>query len=427
MLLSGNIKTEKTTGYGNETIYNHIFNLPPTMYGPVTPFGEGILNGNQVITHDNEKTPVYGMLNRSGYIQALVANINAQAGLVLDLSFLTKGLSLSGVMAYQTNSVNQTTTTQNFERYVRSKDFSKLDFSLLGSDSNTPLAYGKSSSFYYNLNLFANVNYSRQFGDHSIDALGYIFYLQQEKENASGSQILPYKRENLGLSATYGYKKRYFVKADLGYSGSEQFHPDNRYVATPAISAAWVVSSEPFMSNLSWLSNLKLRASYGLTANDQLGGERFLYLDYIDINGNEVLPLTMNVLKQGSIVSILIEKRDIPVEVCYQVMKFLKRNSNVSYTDSGNGFIEVCSMHNKKSIIVDELRRRKAKNKIKKILAIGDNDNDIDLFKAADISVAVANSSKKAKKSANYICRKSDADGYLEMLTVIEKAKRLYW
>ena len=259
------------------------------MYGPVTPFGEGILNGNQVITHDNEKTPVYGMLNRSGYIQALVANINAQAGLVLDLSFLTKGLSLSGVMAYQTNSVNQTTTTQNFERYVRSKDFSKLDFSLLGSDSNTPLAYGKSSSFYYNLNLFANVNYSRQFGDHSIDALGYIFYLQQEKENASGSQILPYKRENLGLSATYGYKKRYFVKADLGYSGSEQFHPDNRYVATPAISAAWVVSSEPFMSNLSWLSNLKLRASYGLTANDQLGGERFLYLDYIDINGNEGL------------------------------------------------------------------------------------------------------------------------------------------
>ena len=42
-------------------------------------------------------------------------------------------------MAYQTNSVNQTTTTQNFERYVRSKDLSKLDFSLLGSDNNTPL------------------------------------------------------------------------------------------------------------------------------------------------------------------------------------------------------------------------------------------------------------------------------------------------
>lgn len=289
MRLSGNIKTEKTAGYGNETLYNHIFNLPPTMYGPLTPSGDGLSNGNQVVTHDNEKTPVYGMLNRSGYIQALVANINAQAGLTLDMSFLTKGLSVSGTMAYQTNSVNQTTTTQNFERYVRSKDLSKLDFSLLGSDNNTPLSYGKSSTFYYNLNLYANVDYKRRFDDHSISAMGYIFYLQQEKEVSSGSGMLPYKRESLGFTATYGYKDRYFVKADLGYSGSEQFHPDNRYIATPAISGAWVVSDEAFLENWTWLSNLKLRASYGITANDQLGGERFLYLDYIDVSGNEGL------------------------------------------------------------------------------------------------------------------------------------------
>lgn len=288
MRLSGNIKTEKTAGYGNETIYNHIFNLPPTMYGPLTPSGDGISNGNQVVTHDHEKTPVYGMLNRSGYIRALVANINAQAGLTLDMSFLTKGLSVSGAMAYQTNAVNQTSTTQNFERYVRSNDMSKLDFSLFGSDSNTPLSYGKSVSFYYNLNLFANVDYKRTFGDHSVSAMGYIFYLQQEKE-LSGSGMLPYKRESLGLTAIYGYKDRYFIKADLGYSGSEQFHPDNRYIATPAISGAWIVSDEVFMENLNWLSNLKLRASYGITANDQLGGERFLYLDYLDASGNEGL------------------------------------------------------------------------------------------------------------------------------------------
>lgn len=289
MRLSGNIKTEKTAGYGNGTIYNHIFNLPPTMYGPLTPAGEELISGNQVVTHDNEKYPVYGMLNRSGYIQSLVANINAQAGLTFDMGFLTKGLSLNGVMAYQTNSVNTTTTTQNFERYVRTKDLSKLAFELLGSDNNTPLAYGKGSSFYYNLNLFANVGYKRTFGDHSINAMGYIFYLQQEKEVTSGSGMLPYKRESLGVTATYGYKDRYFVKADLGYSGSEQFHPDHRYIATPAISGAWIVSDEAFMDQLTWLSTLKLRASYGITANDQLGGERFLYLDYIDVNGNEGL------------------------------------------------------------------------------------------------------------------------------------------
>lgn len=289
MRLSGNIKTEKTAGYGNETIYSHVFNLPPTMYGPVTPIEEDSSGGNQVITHDDEKYPVYGMLNRSGYIRALVANINAQAGLTLDMGFLTKGLCLNGVMAYQTNSVNTTTTTQNFARYIRSKDLSKAEFELLGSDSNTSLSYGKSTTFYYNLNLYASMDYKRTFGDHSINAMGYIFYLQQEKEVTSGSGMLPYKRESLGVTATYGYKDRYFVKADLGYSGSEQFHPDHRYVATPAISGAWIVSDEAYMNNLEWLSNLKLRASYGITANDQLGDQRFLYLDYIDVNGNEGL------------------------------------------------------------------------------------------------------------------------------------------
>ncbi len=100
---------------------------------------------------------------------------------------------------------------------------------------------------------------------------------------------MPYKRESLGLTATYGYKNRYFIKADVGYSGSEQFHPDRRYIATPAVSGAWIVSDEAFMDGADWLSNLKLRGSYGITANDQLGGDRFLYLEYIDINGNEGL------------------------------------------------------------------------------------------------------------------------------------------
>lgn len=285
--LSGNIKSEKTAGYGNTTIYNRIFNLPPTMYGPLTPADDMASGGNQVVTHQNESTPVYGMLNRSGYFEHIVANINAQAGLTLNMDFLTKGLSASGLMAYQTNSVNSTSTTQDFERYLKTKDASKLEFEKLGSNINSPLVYGKGSSFYYNLNLFANIDYNRTFGDHSISSQGYVFYLEQEKETTSGSGVLPYKRESYGLTATYGFKNRYFIRADVGYSGSEQFHSDHRYIATPAISGAWVVSDEAFMKNINWLSNLKLRASYGISANDQLGNDRFLYLDDIAVDGTE--------------------------------------------------------------------------------------------------------------------------------------------
>lgn len=283
--LAGNVKNERTTGYSNAAVYDHLFSLPPTMYGPLTPSGEGYENGGQVVTHDDESLPVYGMLNRSGYMNNLYVNITAQAGLNLDLGFLTEGLALGGLMAYQTNSLNQTSTTQNFERYIRTKDMSGLYFTQKGSDLNTPLAYGKSSTMDYNLNLYGHVDYNRTFGDHSINAMGYIFYLKQELQKSN----LPYKRESMGLTVTYGFRNRYFIKGDVGYSGSDQFHPDHRYVATPAVSAAWIVSEESFLRDAKWLSMLKLRASYGITANDQLGSARILYTDYIDVNGNEGL------------------------------------------------------------------------------------------------------------------------------------------
>ena len=48
------------------------------------------------------------------------------------------------------------------------------------------------------------------------------------------------------------------------------------------------------------------------------------------------------------------------------------------------------------------------------------------ILKMADISVAVANSSSTARKTADYLCRRDCAEGYLDMLMVIETAKR-YW
>lgn len=291
--LSGNIKTEKSTQYGNGTIYNHLFNLPPTLYGPLTPGIEdrndpNYDSGNQVVTHTSEDLPVYGMLNRSGYTSHVVTNIIAQAGLDLDMGFLTKGLSLRGLMAYQTNSVNGLTTHQNFERWVRTDDPDKLEFIKKGSDTNTPLSYGKGSSFYYNISFFGNLNYKRTLGDHSIDAMAYLFYQDQEKEQSSGASILPYKRESVGITATYGFRNRYFVRGDWAYSGSEQFHRDHRYISTPSVGIAWIASNEEFLKEVQWLSYLKLRASYGITANDQLGDTRFLYLDDIRESGGQI-------------------------------------------------------------------------------------------------------------------------------------------
>lgn len=291
MRLAGSVKREIQAGSKmNWDIYSQIFNLPPTMYGPLSPEIEGKSDlSNQVVTVDGVDSPVYGLLNRSGYSQIVETNVIAQAGLNLDMSFLTKGLTMSGAMAYQTYMRNSTQTLQDFKRVMRGKDFSLLDnFSKYKTWENTPLAYTKGSVFFYYLDLFANMEYKRRFGDHSFDASAHTYYLIQEKETTgSTNSVLPYKRQNFGLSLLYSYKDRYFLKGDLGYSGSEQFHPDHRYIATPAISASWIASKEDFFK-VDFISLLKFRASYGLTANDQIGDSRFLYLDNIRSDGSEL-------------------------------------------------------------------------------------------------------------------------------------------
>ncbi|WP_418894944.1 SusC/RagA family TonB-linked outer membrane protein [Limibacterium fermenti] len=291
MRLAGNVKREILAGgYLGWDIYSQIFNQPPTMYGPLSPINENDAElSEQVVTVDGLDNPVYGMLNRSGYRTVIETNILAQTGLKLDLGFLSEGLSVSGGMAYQTYVRNETGTNQSFKRLIREDDFSTLDnFIQYKTFENTPLSYNKGSVFFYYLNFLGSIDYNRRFGDHSIDASAHTYYLNQEKESAgSSSDVLPYKRQNFGLSALYGYKDKYFLKANMGYSGSEQFHPDHRYTLTPAVSAAWIASKEDFFQS-PFISLLKFRVSYGISGSDQLGGARLLYLDNIRSDGSEL-------------------------------------------------------------------------------------------------------------------------------------------
>ena len=288
--LAGNIKRERTAGAGNATIYGSLFQMPSSTYGPLTPDvidpnTGAVITPGQVITTEQVGSPTYGMLNRTGYTRATVTNIVSQFGMNLDMSFLTKGLDWTGVLAYQTNGVGVLNTTQNYERWLRTSNLDVLAFTKKGAETNTPLAYGKGSSFYYHLTYNTKLNYHRDFGKHQVGAMAYMFYQNLTKADNSLPGLLPYNRVSSGAEATYGYDSKYLFKFDVGYSGSEQYARSVRYVATPAVSGAWVASKEDFMSDLTWLSNLKVRASYGKTANDQSGLGRFAYLDNVTAGG----------------------------------------------------------------------------------------------------------------------------------------------
>ncbi|GAA4458191.1 TonB-dependent receptor [Nibrella saemangeumensis] len=65
----------------------------------------------------------------------------------------------------------------------------------------------------------------------------------------------------------YGYKDKYFLDLTARVDGSSKFGANHKYGLFPAISAAWRIIEEPFVKSLPWLSDLKLRASYGITGN----------------------------------------------------------------------------------------------------------------------------------------------------------------
>lgn len=284
--LGGNIKRERTPGAGNSAVYSSLFSIPPTSYGPLTPAvrdatGKVITEGGKVITTERVAAPSYGMLNRTGYWRHTVTNITSQFGLDLDMSFLTKGLKMTGVLAYQTNSVGSLGTTQDYERWVRTDRRDTLAFTKKGSTNNTPLAYSKNHSYYYHLTYNTAMNYYREFGKHHIGGMAYMFYQNLTTAETQSPGLLPYNRVSSGAEATYGFDNRYLLKIDMGYSGSEQYPRNSRFITTPAVSAAWVLSNEAFMREVKALSNFKLRASYGKTANDQNGLARFSYLDNV--------------------------------------------------------------------------------------------------------------------------------------------------
>ena len=291
--IAGNIKREHTPGEGNSTVYASIFQLPPTMYGPLTPLaidsasGKQLPDSRQVITSGDVENPTYGMLNRRGYHNHTVTNIFSHFGLNLDLGFLTKGLTASGLFAYQTNTVNSMNTLQDYRRMKRNtSEPDELIFDPVYSNENSPLAYSKGSSHYYHLSYQARLNYQRRFGKSQVGGVAYAFY--QNLKEAGG--WYPFNRFSSGAALNYDYDGRYMLVLNGGYSGSGQFSRGQRYTFTPGVGLAWSLKDEPFMESAGWLTQAKIRASWANTATDQNGEGRYAYLD--DIRANKGGPIS---------------------------------------------------------------------------------------------------------------------------------------
>ena len=76
----------------------------------------------------------------------------------------------------------------------------------------------------------------------------------------------------------YDYDNKYMLQFQFRYDGSQNFPKGNRYGFFPGVSAGWTISREAFMSDINWLDNLKIRASWGQMGNDVVDAYQYMVL-----------------------------------------------------------------------------------------------------------------------------------------------------
>lgn len=256
---------------------------PPTDPGPTTAPGYGV-PANEVVAQSGQDRNTYGEINRRGYRQEMSNNLNSSLSLDWGMDFITKGLSAKGMIAFDSHASTilqgvRTMDTYGFSVARSPNATSRYTSIITNADPAIRLSKGMRTRYY--INYQASLNYARSFDRHNLTGM---FLYQRDNWDQYGAD-LPYNVVGLVGRVTYNYDDRYLAEFNYGYNGSEQFAPDNRFGSFPAFSVGWVASNEEFLRDSSWLTNLRIRMSHGLTGNDKLGNQRFLYQSFINMGG----------------------------------------------------------------------------------------------------------------------------------------------
>ena len=215
-----------------------------------------------------------------GYTDRVENNITLDFQLTQKLDVITKGLSFSAKGSYNSNYSH----TKNRNKYLRpytvhkNEETGEIFFRKPEHSSETTiLGFSESTSQSRNWSLEASLNYARSFGKHNFTALAMY---NQWRNPYPGGSFPGIPRGYVGMvgRVTYDYNSRYLLEYNMGYNGSENFAPGNRYGFFPAFSGGWIISEEDFMKGIGFLNYLKIRASYGLVGNDIYSGGRFFFL-----------------------------------------------------------------------------------------------------------------------------------------------------
>jgi TonB-linked SusC/RagA family outer membrane protein len=276
--ISGQYLETNYPGVSTTNIFNLATTAPPYLFPAI--YDDGKL-ADHPRSSANRSNP-YNNLNQSGYTNEFRTNIQTRVDLNQRLEMITPGLSAKVVASYDyygTYVLGNTKSISSYYANGRGADGNLL-YTQIKAGTDQLAASGSTFTSTKNIYTEGSINYSRIFGEKHEVSSNAIAYA---KETQLSTDRLVFRKLGYVGSASYAYDRRYSLVLNVGVTGSETFAEGYRYGAFPAAGLAWNVSNEHFypkaLKNI--VSTMKIRASVGLTGNDQYIvnniTQRFLY------------------------------------------------------------------------------------------------------------------------------------------------------
>lgn len=231
--------------------------FPITIPGSVVGSKSDVYGG----TSTNQTNPL-GSLVSNGYVERDFSYMQSDFALAVDLNKWVKGLTITPTVTVDVYNLYSAAKGGSYSvtELMKNAQDSITGYRTWGKDAvSTSMSRGGSST-YRSWMFNTVVNYDRTFGKSEVTAVARMFMNRQDYDGT----IHSVRRENVGAMVNYTYDRQYVVDASLNAVGVPSFSDSHRWGLFPTIGAAWVLTENPFMKNVSWLDYLKLRASYGI-------------------------------------------------------------------------------------------------------------------------------------------------------------------
>lgn len=256
----GTLTEHKRPNKGIDDIFADLYRTPAVAF-PIKTENDNW--GSNSLYNDN---PIADFADK-GYVQENRRLLYADMRLTQDFSMLLKGLNAEVAIGYDNSAVF---------RDVFSKSY-MYEFNYLNNEGeivsethgeNTALQRTSSglNSQILRTTIEAKLNYDRTFGNHNV--MASTVYRQESEIGMSVNSS--YYRQNVMGFVGYNYDNRYMLDVVANYFGTSVLLKGDKFRFYPAVSAGWNLANEQFMKNISSVDLLKVRASWGRSAIDNL-------------------------------------------------------------------------------------------------------------------------------------------------------------